>query len=208
MAVPDAVSAALPLEQLARRAGAYCWLEGRLFETLGGWVAAVNEPEAKLALATHAREHAWHAELWQERLPSAGDLAPEQLVAPANDQVGAFAAAVAEPEGEDQTIEKLVGAYRVLLPRMVTAYSEHLRVTTEVADGPVVRALRLVLRDELEEWARGETLVQSLLRTEEDVRRAAGHQARLESMLTYAALVPPVTGRQSVTGHLDSGATV
>ncbi len=206
MVGPDAPSVALPLEQLARRAAAYCWLEGRLFETLGAWVPTVVEPEAKLVLAAHAREHAWHAELWQERLPLAGDLAPDPLAAPSA-EAAAFTAAVSEPRSEDQTIEKLVGAYRVLLPRMIAAYSEHLRRTAEVADAPVIRALRLVLRDETEGWARGEGLVQSLLRTEANVRRAAGHQARLEAMLTDAALVPPVSP-PTVPGDLDSGATV
>ena len=192
MVAPHGSSAALPLEELARRAGAYCWLEGRLFETLGGWVPTVPEPEVKLALAAHAREHAWHAGLWKERLPLTREMSPERLTAPASAQVEAFAAALAEARSEDQTIEKLVGAYRVLLPRMIVAYSEHLRVTTEVTDGPVVRALRLVLRDEMEGWARGEELIQSLLRNEGHVRRAADHQALLEVMLATAA--PAQTG--------------
>ncbi len=194
MSGPD-TSSALSLEELARRTGAYCWLEGRLFETLGSWVSTVPESEVKLALASHARQHAWHAELWQERLPLIPHSSPERLTAPTSAEVGAFAAAVAEARSEDQTIEKLVGAYRVLLPRMVAAYSEHLRVTSEVSDGPVIRALRLVLSDELEGWARGEQLVQSLLRSEGQVRRAADHQARLEAMLTTTALAPPVSRR-------------
>lgn len=186
-------SAALPLEQSAQRAGSYCWLESRLFESLGGWVATVPEPDVKVTLATHAREHAWHADVWRERLPLTPEMSADRLTAPASGEVAAFAAALAEPRSEDQTIEKLVGAYRVLLPRMIAAYSQHLRATTEIADGPVIRALRLVLRDELEGWARGEELVQSLLRAEGQVRRAADHQGRLEALLAATALAPPVS---------------
>ena len=175
---------ALPLEESARRMGGYRWIEARLFEGLGAWVPTVPEPDAKTVLAAHSRQHAWHAELWHERLPRAGAMDPEALTAPASDRVAAFASALVEPEAEDRTIEKLVGAYRVLLPRLIVAYSQHLRLTSEIADAPVVRALRLALRDEVEGWCRGEELIQSLLRSEQLVARAAEHQARLEAILT------------------------
>ncbi len=199
-------AAALPFEELARRTGAYCWLETRLFQALGDWVATVPEPDVKVVLAGHAQEHAWHAELWQERLPLAPEMDPDRLTAP-GEELSAFATALVEPEGEDHTIEKLVGAYRVLLPRLIVAYSQHLRATTEVTDGPTIRALRLVLRDDLDGWARGEELLQSLLSGEAEVRRAADRQARLEAMLGAANLVLPVShgGR---TGNLDSGGKV
>ena len=176
-----------PLEDSARRLGGYRWMESRLFEALGGWAATVPEVQLKPALAVHAREHAWHAELWLERLPRVAHLSPDGLTAPAGDREAAFASALLEPDAEDRTVEKLVGAYRVLLPRMVTAYSEHLRAASEIADGPVIRALRLVLRDEVEGWCRGEEMVQSLLLTQEEVLRAAEHQRRLESILVAGA---------------------
>lgn len=172
--------------------GAYAWVESRLFEALGAWALDVDDPEGKQGLAAHAREHAWHAELWHERLPTTAGMAPETLTAPANDGVAAALAAMADPQGEGRDVERLVGAYRVVLPRLIVAYSTHLGATQAVSDGPVVRALRLVLRDELEEWARGESLVQSLLGTEEDVRRAASAQARLEwTFASGGGLGPP-----------------
>ncbi len=173
--------------------GAYRWVESRLFETLGGWVAAVPEPEVKAMLAVHAREHAWHAELWHEQLPRAESMSPEGLTRPANEDLVTFVTALGKPEGPEndgpgRTIEKLVGAYRVLVPRMIVAYSAHLDAGSPITDGPVIRALRLILRDEVEAWSRGEALIQSLLGTEEQVRRAAEHQARLESMIAGGAL--------------------
>ncbi len=177
------VQPSAPLEEGARRLGSYRWMESRLFEALGAWAATVPELHVKPVLAVHAREHAWHADLWLERLPGVEHLGPDGLTAPASDPEAAFASALLEPDAPDRTIEKLVGAYRVLLPRMVTSYSEHLRASSEIADGPVIRALRLVLRDEVEGWCRGEELIQSLLVTEEQVGRAAEHQRRLESIL-------------------------
>ncbi len=184
---------ALPLEESARRMGAYRWVESRLFEILGAWVATVPELDVKATLAVHAREHAWHAELWHEHLPRAGKMSPEGLTRPTNEDVANLFTAMAEPEGggndgTGRTIEKLVGAYRVLVPRMVVAYSAHLAACSAITDGPVIRALRLIVRDELEGWARGEAMIQSLLGTEAQVRRAADRQASLESMIAGAGL--------------------
>ena len=177
----------LDLHGTARRAGAARWLDARLFEILGGWVASVPEPEVKIALATQASHHGWHATLWDERLPSLHDADPAAWVAPAPG-VGPVVDLVARAEG---TVERLVGVHRVLLPRMVTAHTEHLERVTPVADGPTIRTLRLVLSDEVEDQRNGERLLQGRLRTRADVERAAAHQAAVESLLVEAG---PVLG--------------
>ena len=51
---------------------------------------------------------------------------PERLTQPPNAELEAFVAAMTEPEAPDLTIEKLVGVYRVLLPRKIAAYTYHL----------------------------------------------------------------------------------
>lgn len=186
----------LPLLESARRMGAYRWIESSLFEVLGSWVVSVPEPEVKPILAAHAHEHAWHAELWREQLPTAAGMTPEGLTTPANEGADAFFTALVEPDSAGQTIEKMVGAYRVLLPRMIAAYSAHLDGASGVCDGPVIRVLGLVLRDELEAWRCGEAVIHSLLGTEQQVRTAAQHQARLEWMFSDSGGVtgPETTG--------------
>lgn len=176
---------ALTLEEAARRIGRYAWVEMRLFEVLGGWVPTVPELDVKLHLGTHADHHAWHAQLWHERLPSLPHLPVDELVRP-GDGVDAFMDALGEPRGSDQTVEKLVGLYRVLVPHKVAAYTHHRERTTAVADAPTTRALDLALRDEVDGWLEGNRLLASLLLDEGDVRRAADHQARLESLLVSA----------------------
>src|SRR6266511_12624 len=116
----------------ARRVGNYKWIEMRLFEALGGWVATVPELDVKLRMGTHCYKHAWHAELWHKRLPELREMNPERLTAPANDGVAAFMAAMTEPEAPEQTIEKLVGVYRVLIPRKIAAYTYHLNNTSTI----------------------------------------------------------------------------
>jgi hypothetical protein len=179
--------------------GACSWVESRLFEVLGAWVPTVPEPEVKAFLATHAREHAWHAELWHDQLPTAGELTPECLTRPANHGIAALVTALVEPDGPGPTAERLVGAYRVLLPRMIAVYSAQLAAASPITDGPVLRALRLVLRDEVEEWIGGEAVLQTLLGTEEQVRSAASHQARLEWMMASSG---GVTGPDAAGGGL------
>jgi hypothetical protein len=174
------------VEESARRVGHYKWIEMRLFEALGGWVATVPELDVKMRLGTHCYHHAWHAELWHKRLPELREMNPDRLTVPPNEQMEAFVAALTEPEAPEMTIEKLVGVYRVLLPHKIAAYTFHLNATSPITDAPTIRSLRFILQDEMEDWRDGEMLIQSLLETPEEVERAAAHQARLEALLVAA----------------------
>jgi hypothetical protein len=183
------------VEESARRVGNYKWIEMRLFEALGGWVATVPELDVKMRLGTHCYHHAWHAELWHKRLPELREMNPERLTAPPNDELVAFVAAMTEPEAADQTIEKLVGAYRVLLPHLIAAYTYHLNNTSTVTDAPTIRSLKFVLQDDFDDWRDGEMLIQSLIETPAEVERAAAHQVKLEKLLLAAG---GVTGPGSI----------
>lgn len=190
---PDAPST---LEASARRIGRYRWIEMRLFETLGGWVSGVPELDAKALLAAHSRHHGWHAELWHDLLPVPPAIegepadtgaSAEEWTPPSDDErLAAFAAALAEPQAPELTVDKLVGVYRVALPHTIAAYTRHLRAASPVTDGPTIRTLRLVLSDELDHWRDGEMLVQSLVVEPGLLDRAAGHQALLEKLLMMA----------------------
>jgi hypothetical protein len=177
---------AFTVEETARRVGHYKWVEMRLFEALGGWVATVPELDVKLRLGTHCYKHAWHSELWHKRLPELREMNPERLTRPPNEEFVAFMDALTEPEAPELTIEKLVGVYRVLIPHKVAAYTYHLNNTSTITDAPTIRSLRLALADEMDDWRDGEMLIQSLLETEEEVLRAASHQGRLESLIVAA----------------------
>ncbi|MBA3653210.1 MAG: hypothetical protein H0W70_03340 [Actinobacteria bacterium] len=174
------------VEETARRVGHYKWVEMRLFEALGGWVATVPELDVKLRLGTHCYKHAWHADLWNKRLPELREMNTERLTVPPNDEFVTFMDAITEPEGPDQTLEKLVGVYRVLIPHKIAAYTYHLNNTSTITDAPTMRSLRFVLNDEFEDWRDGEMLIQSLITDEADVQRAATHQARCEGLIVKA----------------------
>jgi hypothetical protein len=58
--------------------------------------------------------------------------------------------------------------------------------TSRITDAPTIRILNFILQDELEDWRDGEMLIQSLLRSPDEVERAAAHQGRLEAMMVAA----------------------
>jgi hypothetical protein len=174
------------VEESARRVGNYKWVEMRLFEALGGWVATVPELDVKMAFGRQCYKHAWHADLWNKRLPELREMNTDRLTEPANEQVVAFIDGMTEPEAKDLTLEKLVGVYRVLIPHKIAAYTYHLNGTSNITDAPTIRSLKFILQDEFEDWREGEMLIQSLLDTDDEIDRATAHQARLEKLMVAA----------------------
>ena len=196
---------AFSVEETARRVGHYKWTEMKLFEALGGWIATVPELDVKMRLGTHCYHHAWHADLWNKRLPELREMNTERLTLPA-EGMEAFMAAMTEREVQDQTIEKLVGVYRVLIPHKIAAYTYHLNNTSRITDAPTIRSLNFALQDEFEDWRDGEMLIQSLLETDDEVERAAAHQVRLEKLLLAAGGVagPGSIGSTQVTSEVGA----
>ena len=91
-----------------------------------------------------------------------------------------------EPEAPDKTIEKLVGVYRVLIPRKIAAYTYHLNGTSTITDSPTIRSLNFILQDEFQDWREGEMILQSLIETPDDVERATRRAAELEVLMLRA----------------------
>ena len=190
------------VEETARRVGNYKWVEMRIFELMGGWVATVPELDIKLRLGTHCYHHAFHSELWHKRLPELREMNPERLTEAPNPEFEAFIDAVGEPEAADQTIEKMVGLYRVLMPHLIAAYTYHLNNTSTITDSPTIRSLNFCLQDDMEEWREGEMIIQSLVDSPAEADRAAAHQAKLTKLMLAAG---GVTGPGSV-GSFDMDA--
>jgi hypothetical protein len=192
--VEPTARAPLPLEASARLLGRYCWVEMRLFEMLGTWVPDVPELDSKLHLATQSRHHGEHAELWHGLVPTFEGEPAERYIEPPSAGFVVFLDAVAEPSGPGTTVEKLVGAHRVLLPHALATYERHLSGASGYADGPTARALQRVVSHERDESAEAESLLRSLLLTAVDVDRAASHQARLENLLLASGGIAVDTG--------------
>lgn len=216
----------LSLEVQARLVGSYQWVERRLFEVLGSWVASESVPEAQLLFDVYSQQHAWHAELFADRLPALDTVDPAALVLPPSAEVdrmlgvlagvvpvgeapGAGGSLIGTGTGGDApsggTLPRLVGIGRVVLARLVTGYTLHLRRVSPVADAPLARCLTLVLRDETEQWQALEALTQALLRRPHDVAVVTGHQQRLEEIIagSGAGLVPWPDGPDAPVAPVD-----
>jgi hypothetical protein len=154
--------------------GAYRWVEGRLFEVLGGWVVDEKIPRARIEFDEQSQAHAWHAELFWDRLPVLDWVDREALsVSPGKDVTNLFS----EMSERTHTLPRLILLSRLVLPRLVSGYRLHLERAAPVSDAPLIRALRLVLSDELEQLHRVEALLEALLESaqEEAFEDAAAH---------------------------------
>ncbi|MCB1248851.1 MAG: hypothetical protein R2699_07745 [Acidimicrobiales bacterium] len=180
------VPGAFGIEAMARRVGAYVWVERRLFEVLGAWTPVVPELDVKLRLAVHSAHHAERADRFYARLPELRELPADDVCVPTTAAVASLVDAVAAADDPSATIEKLVGVYRVLLPHLIAVYSFHLANTATVADEPLARTLRHVITDATDDWRDGELLIQARIADAVAVDRAAAHQAELQRLLVVA----------------------
>lgn len=145
------------LEESAVVLGAYAWTEGRLYEVLGTMAAGEAWPPAAVLFDALSQQHAWHALLFAERLPLLPDrhagaltVPPSAALADVLDHFGAL----------PDTTSRLAVLARGLLPRLVAGYRGHLARARPSTDAPVVRALRLVVRDEVEAQLEAEALLE------------------------------------------------
>lgn len=194
--VPGGLQFPLPLSlrDSAQLIGAYRWVEHTLFVLTGSWVQDADDHELRLHLDLVSGEHAWHAELWEDRLPVLDGFDQEALTKPMGPALEAVCAAMpavlSTIAGEHPEVPlgllRLAGLYRFFVPRLIVTYDRHLRHAVPATDGPTIRILRMVLRDELESWQAGERLLEGVLRTTKDSRAASTAQARLEEMFVGA----------------------
>jgi hypothetical protein len=181
----------LALPDAGHLVGGYRWLEHRLFEITGAWSGEAGAPALRVHLFEASHQHAWHADMWADRLPVLDGTDPEALTVPVGpvagpllDELDELAARAAS--GPDADVTWLTGLCRVVLPRLIATYGRHLAAASAVTDAPTVRVLRLVLRDEVESWQAGESLLQSFIVAPENAAAAAAAQTRLESVVVGA----------------------
>jgi hypothetical protein len=151
------VHVAETIEQSGRRVGAHLWVASRLFEALGRWSGAVDDPRARSLLAVASRRFGWLAELWWGLLPGLLHLPAAELVAPpasAPDLAARLEQLDDAPDGE-----RIAGLIDDALPCVLADLDAHLAVTTPVTDGPTVRVIGLAradvqaMLDALSSWA-------------------------------------------------------
>ncbi|MBO0692464.1 MAG: hypothetical protein J2P58_06175 [Acidimicrobiaceae bacterium] len=181
----------LTLHESAARLGAFCWIERRLFEVLGGSLGVLSQPDAKVLVDRHATHAAWRGQQWWERLPVLAQVDREELLSPETPGVGALYGALCPPRSAEEAgsgerlspVGFLAGIYRVALPRLGASYATYRALTSPVSDAPARRTLSQVEADLEVDRAEGESFVHSLLDCEAAIDEAAAAVARLERLL-------------------------
>jgi hypothetical protein len=163
-APPPAPVAWTSFDAWADRLGAYAWFDQRLFELLGGWAARAPEVEVCLLLERQARRRAWHAELWNDLLPTVADRPAEDRVRPPSAEVAALLDALTPDETSPRASAcLLVAVDRVVGPALADVQRAHLAAASPVAEAPTSRALDLVLADVAVDLAAGADLAEALI---------------------------------------------
>ncbi len=159
----------------------YRYAEERMMRMMAGWIALTPQIAVKLEIARQVYDDALHADALGKRLPELR--AQTQASKPANQAFVAFMNEIEDKEEWEDTIERLVGIYRVLKPHLVSHYSAHVAAANPVYEPPTLRILQRMVDEEKSHIERGQVLLNDLLDSPEKHRRAAAWQAHLEELL-------------------------
>ena len=141
----------------SRWVGRAVWVEQRLFEVVGGWVATTTDDEATAAIASLSRHHAWRADVLAELLSTYGGTAPDDHGAGPEAAVEAGLVLLADLPSD---VDRLAGLARSVLPRLVVAHDGFLADASPVSGRPAVRLVTVARDDLVADWRRVEALLQ------------------------------------------------
>ena len=160
----------------------YIYIVSRCNEIFASYVAPTPEWEVKCALSLHTWLDAEHSAALRKRVaemrepPLHLDKVPEPHLQACLDEV----------IRANNTLELLVGVYRVVKPALAQAWKHYLHEANPIADHPTYRLLKLLLGEQQEMIAWGEQAIVALTQTEEDHATAAAWENHLQAFLQAA----------------------
>jgi len=134
------------IRELAGIAARAIAVELVLFEAFGRWTSTTSQAGAKPVMAAISRRHAWHAELWRERLPLIPDADADELVAGARSHLGPLVDALATFDALPSGPGRLAVA-GVVAPELARQYRAVSDAIDPMIDAPTHRVLELVIGD-------------------------------------------------------------
>jgi hypothetical protein len=198
-----ALVGSLGVAAAARQVRHYRYAEERLMRVLAGWIALTPELPAKLLLGRQVWECAQHADQWGRRLPELR--APAHGSEPPDPAFARFLDVLESRQAWGETIERLVGVYRVAKPHLAAAYARHLELASAVHEAPTRRILERCLADERRHVAEGEAALATLLATAGARARATAWESELRALLAGSAGLARELGAPAA-GADDAGA--
>jgi 1,2-phenylacetyl-CoA epoxidase catalytic subunit len=172
----------------------YRFAEERMMRMMAGWIALTPELPIKLEMAKQVYEDALHTDALGKRMPELR--AQAQVSKAANEQFAVFIQEIEDKEEWEDTIERLVGIYRVLKPHLISHYSAHVTAANPVYEPPTIRILARMLEEEKAHVEKGLVLLDDLLDSAETHRRASRWQSHLEDLLAASGGVTGFVSEQ------------
>ena len=155
------------VEATAQRIRNYRYAEEWMMMIFGGRVATIPELPVKTGLGKIIWECAQAADVLGRRLPELRfGRKLENASQPGNQGFAKFIESVSEPEDPDLTIEKIAGAFEVLLPHLVDVYELNMRETDQIADAPTIEILDEIVRKHRRHLAWGTEVLDRLCDTD------------------------------------------
>jgi hypothetical protein len=179
---PEACRPGIPVEENTDLLRRYNYIKTRLVEIFSAHITGTPEWEIKAGFSLHLWLDAEHGAMIRRRVgemrepPLSLDQVPDENLKVWLDEV----------LRARNSLELIVGIYRVVKPELSRALEEHLARTNPLIDHPTVRNLRLILREEEEMQAWGEKVMKALLLTPEDHATAQAWKDHLNYFLGVA----------------------
>jgi uncharacterized ferritin-like protein (DUF455 family) len=170
------------VEQDVERFVRYAWLEKQAMELGLVWLNPTPEWEMKEALSLHVYLDSEHVSALRTRVSEMRNPPPRMDVCPAP----ALQAFVDELLTAGDTLEKVVGLYGVLKPKLIAAYRQHMELAHPLVDHPTRRMLQHILLDEEDVMRWGEAAIAALTASPEAAARAERWSAHLNAYLQAA----------------------
>jgi hypothetical protein len=179
--------------ELMRR---YNYVESQLYKLSAAFLNPTPEWEVKGALSLHLYLDAEHSQALRQRVaelrrpPLYLDKCPDPKLE----------ALFEEAIRAENTIELLVGIFRVIRPSLLAAYQLHLAEINPVFDFPTCRVIRAAVAEEEQMVTWGQQALAALLKTAEDETAALSWESHLSRFLHAAG---GVNGKEAVSPELE-----
>src|SRR5262245_1342543 len=183
------------VEQTAQMIRHYRYAEEHIMRVMAAWIALTPELVVKLEFGRQVWDSAQHADILGKRLPELRSRA--QVSEPPNEAFVTFMHMLANREQPEETIERLVGIFRVLKPHLLSVYAQHLSACNPVYEPPTIRILERLMHETQEHILKGQILLEDIASTVPTRERAVLWQLELEKQLVAAG---------GVLGRIESAA--
>lgn len=183
------------VDESARMIRNYRYAEEHMMRIMAGWIALTPELQVKLEFGRQVWDGAQHADILGKRLPELR--ARAQVSEPPNEDFVTFMHALANREAPEETIERLVGIYRVLKPHLLSVYTQHLSACNPVYEPPTIRMLERLVHETQEHVIKGQILLEDIAHTVPMRERAVLWQLALEKLLVAAGGVLGRKGQET-----------